>query len=327
MANPQLEDGFTRISNELLLALIGIRLPSRHKDVLLCIMRMTYGYNLKVNDIPNRQIVRMVGIGKTHVSKILKDLAYLQIIVRDGYQIGIQKDWEQWKPLDKLPCKVTKVTTDSNGELPSKVTKVTAESNMGLPYKVTKVTTESNEIDENLVDGVTVEGNKSYRAREQGVTVEGNRGLPCKVTDLHLYKEKDKEKDKEKRQRDNSSFSDFSFNEKTTDEKFHENVDENSITHFLSKTSETDTPTTELPDYDFETKIDIPAPIRGDYFDLNAYANLLAPHYPDVDGFEILQKCKAWLRENCHRAAEPKVELVRFFKHFSEKKLQKSGFQ
>ena len=56
MANPQLEDGYTEIANEILEALMRLHLSPNQWQVILCIIRKTYGFKKKVDYIANSQI-------------------------------------------------------------------------------------------------------------------------------------------------------------------------------------------------------------------------------------------------------------------------------
>ena len=97
MAHPQLENGHTRIANEVLEHLIKTHLSPNQWQVLLCIIRKTYGFNKKVDYIANFQIVEATGLGKEVVSRCLKGLTDMNLLNRNKKHIGIQKDWELWK--------------------------------------------------------------------------------------------------------------------------------------------------------------------------------------------------------------------------------------
>lgn len=97
MANPQLEDGYTQIANEILENLMRTYLPPNQWQVLLCIIRKTYGFRKKVDWIANCQIVEATGLVKSTVSRALRRLEQQGLINRNGKSIGFQKDWEQWK--------------------------------------------------------------------------------------------------------------------------------------------------------------------------------------------------------------------------------------
>ena len=104
MAKPQLEDGYTQIANEILERLVRMHLSPNQWQVLLCIIRKTYGFHKKVDYIANFQIGNATGLGKTVVSRCLSGLAEMELIKRKGKFIGFQKDWEKWKGLTFQPA-------------------------------------------------------------------------------------------------------------------------------------------------------------------------------------------------------------------------------
>jgi phage replication O-like protein O len=107
MANPQLEDGHTRIANELLDNLVRVHLSPYEWQVILFIIRKTYGFQKSLDRISNSQIVQGTGILKTNVSRTLKCLAKRRIITKVGRIVGLQKDYELWLPQPKLSAQVT----------------------------------------------------------------------------------------------------------------------------------------------------------------------------------------------------------------------------
>ena len=99
MANPQLANGHTEIANEILEHLILLHLPPNQWQVLLYIIRKTYGFHKKVDHIANSQIITATGLCKAVISRALHSLADSNIISRDNKTIGLQKDWTQWQKL------------------------------------------------------------------------------------------------------------------------------------------------------------------------------------------------------------------------------------
>lgn len=99
MAAPQLENGHTQIANELLEHMIQLHLSPNQWQILLCVVRKTYGYHKKVDDIANSQIVMATGLCKAVVSRALHSLEEMRVITRRGKTIGVQKDWELWHKL------------------------------------------------------------------------------------------------------------------------------------------------------------------------------------------------------------------------------------
>ena len=102
MAKPQLEDGHTRIANEILEQLVKTHLSSNQWQVLICIIRKTYGYQKKVDYIANSQICDATGLGKSVVSRVLRSLEDMQLISRQSKYIGFKKDWERWQGLKEI---------------------------------------------------------------------------------------------------------------------------------------------------------------------------------------------------------------------------------
>lgn len=96
MASPQLENGHTRIANEILDMLMKLVIPPNQRQVLDCIMRKTWGYQKKVDRIANSQIAEATGLARPTVSRCLKALTAQNLITRQGKNLGVQKDWERW---------------------------------------------------------------------------------------------------------------------------------------------------------------------------------------------------------------------------------------
>jgi len=100
MSTPQLEDGFVRIANELLEAILGGGFSLHEQSVLFTIIRKTYGFGKKEDDVSASQIGSMCGVARQHVSSALNALAARNIITkrqgRYGMIVGIQKDHRLW---------------------------------------------------------------------------------------------------------------------------------------------------------------------------------------------------------------------------------------
>jgi len=99
MARPQLENGHTKIANEILERLMKLHLSPNQWRVLLYIIRKTYGYQKKADYISNSQVVQATGLCKSVVSRSVNNLEDMNIIHRNGKHIGLQKDWETWEKL------------------------------------------------------------------------------------------------------------------------------------------------------------------------------------------------------------------------------------
>ena len=106
---PDLEDGYTRIANELLEAIIQYGFNKRDLTIMLAIIRKTYGYNKKTDDIATSQLAKATGITCNHVRETLKTLSAANVIFKTdglyGVEVGINKTYSDW---GKHPKRVTK---------------------------------------------------------------------------------------------------------------------------------------------------------------------------------------------------------------------------
>lgn len=110
MADVQLEDGFTRLANELLEALARVDIPGRHMRVMLYVIRNTYGRRApgggsrKADRLGSVDIARGSEIDAADVRRCLRDLARWNMITRhgggggrgDSPMVGVQKDYDRW---------------------------------------------------------------------------------------------------------------------------------------------------------------------------------------------------------------------------------------
>lgn len=96
MANVQAENGYTRIANELLEALVKVRLPPSEKDIVLFIIRKTYGFGKKQDRISLTQFEVGTGLSRMTVVKSLKNLLLRKIVVKTGILLKVNKDYETW---------------------------------------------------------------------------------------------------------------------------------------------------------------------------------------------------------------------------------------
>lgn len=98
--SPQLEDGFIRIANELMEAILGFGFSHREVVVLFSIIRKTYGYGKKTDDISASQLSDLCKIPRQHVTTTLNQLAQRNVITKVpgkfGTIIGIQKSHRKW---------------------------------------------------------------------------------------------------------------------------------------------------------------------------------------------------------------------------------------
>lgn len=101
MPGPQLENGYTRLANELLEAMVRTVFSPNETRVILYIARMTYGYNKKNVRISGQQWEEATGIKRTHIYRTLRKLQERNVVTMVGHKgsrkVGIQKHYKKWK--------------------------------------------------------------------------------------------------------------------------------------------------------------------------------------------------------------------------------------
>ena len=106
------DNGYTRIANDLLEALLSADLTKHQYKVALAIVRKTYGFNKSFDRISDSQISGMTGIHRTHVCNAKNALIDRHILKHDGRAIGLNKVFSEWKSeADKDCYSVAKTAT------------------------------------------------------------------------------------------------------------------------------------------------------------------------------------------------------------------------
>lgn len=116
MANPQREKGYTAIANEIMEALAKTRISGEARQMLDVIIRKTYGFQRKVENIPTQKFMEVTGLPVFAIHKARKKLLSMNLITitkKGNSQVltySFQKDYHKWI---LLPKKVT-VTQKGN---------------------------------------------------------------------------------------------------------------------------------------------------------------------------------------------------------------------
>jgi len=105
MASPQLENGYTKIANEILEALAKVSFRGSTRNVLDCVLRKTYGFSKKEDKISISQFCQMIGVSKRTVIYSIQELEEKNIIFvkknvnegeKDTNTYEFNKNYETW---------------------------------------------------------------------------------------------------------------------------------------------------------------------------------------------------------------------------------------
>ncbi|MFH1691806.1 MAG: replication protein [Candidatus Omnitrophota bacterium] len=99
-ANPQLENGYIQIANELMDAIISYPFKNSELKIILTILRKTYGWKKKKDRLSFSQISKLSGISIRHAKRIIKSLACDNVILKEKLEnnnvLGLNKNYYSW---------------------------------------------------------------------------------------------------------------------------------------------------------------------------------------------------------------------------------------
>lgn len=115
MASPQLEKGYTRIANEILMEIMKANLNGTQFRILLAIWRFTYGYQRKEYEMSVSQLANYINGSRAQVARELDSLIERRILLvvgtgkRGTRILAFNKNYTEWNLQKKEPIpKATK---------------------------------------------------------------------------------------------------------------------------------------------------------------------------------------------------------------------------
>ncbi|MAX33692.1 MAG: hypothetical protein CME72_11590 [Halomonadaceae bacterium] len=120
--SPQLEDGYTRIANELYEVVNNAHacpVTLTQLRIIHAVIRRTYGFNKTMDALADTQIAADTGIPRQKVNPAKHALIAMRVLVlsEDGRKIGVNKQYGEWdftsRPEKKAPSKASLPDGDS----------------------------------------------------------------------------------------------------------------------------------------------------------------------------------------------------------------------
>lgn len=102
-----LDNGYTRIANELLEAVMLANLTQHQLLVFFAIARKTYGYNKKSDWVGNEQLSKLTGMLPHKCSAAKSELVSRGILLSEKRHVSINKNIHEWKEKQVYPKKVS----------------------------------------------------------------------------------------------------------------------------------------------------------------------------------------------------------------------------
>jgi phage replication O-like protein O len=101
--NPQVEDGYTKIANELFQAIYGARFTITQLQIVLCVVRYTYGFNRKTWRLSSSFIASAIGRNQRNIQREINNLIDANVLIYEQAsstscrKLGINKRYHNWK--------------------------------------------------------------------------------------------------------------------------------------------------------------------------------------------------------------------------------------
>jgi phage replication O-like protein O len=101
LADPQKENGYTPIANEILEAIAKVKLSPTQYRIIFIVWRYTYGFNRKEHDLSLGFLSEATGCDKRQLQRELKELAKMNIVkqkIKNGIcrKLGFNKHYDTW---------------------------------------------------------------------------------------------------------------------------------------------------------------------------------------------------------------------------------------
>lgn len=110
MASPQIENGYTRIANEILEQAAKVNLNGTQFRLVLTVWRYTYGFGRKSHELSIAFLMESIGASRSQVARELSVLKKRNIIIEIGKgkgganKLGFNKNYKEWA--DNAPNEV-----------------------------------------------------------------------------------------------------------------------------------------------------------------------------------------------------------------------------
>jgi phage replication O-like protein O len=163
MSTPQLENGYTKIATEIMEALIKYRIPGEQMQCLLFIIRKTYGWHKKEDEISLSQFMEATGLIKPSVCRAINNLKLKNVIFvskkanRTHPTYSFNKKHTEWKALAKkiiVSKKDNQRYQKSQSSLAKKI----------IPTLYTKDTTKDKKIYSVIINYLNEKADKNFRS-------------------------------------------------------------------------------------------------------------------------------------------------------------------
>jgi len=118
MASPQIENGYTRIANEIIEHLLFAGINGSEYRIILCVIRKTYGFGKKDDFISLSQFQKNTLMNRVNVIRTIKSLVAKRLLLKVNSVYKLNKNWEEWVVAKRLPS--SQMATGGSSQMATK---------------------------------------------------------------------------------------------------------------------------------------------------------------------------------------------------------------
>ena len=200
MANPQTENGYTPIANEILDNAMKLKLNGTQFKIIMAVWRYTYGFSRKESALSDTFLSKSIGIARHNINREIKILFEKRILsVENGRNAGkisvikFNKNYDEW-------CieKDTGIEKESNSAIEKdtgNAIKFDTQENQDIKQKETKGKKPKKDVCESIFEEIYFDGNlelneifvEFLKLRKKLKAENTERGIMLLINELKKY--------------------------------------------------------------------------------------------------------------------------------------------
>ncbi|AWK14111.1 replication protein [Candidatus Fukatsuia symbiotica] len=91
-----IDEGYTRLANELYEELIGVNLTRTQAKVVHAVCRKTYGFHKSMDRITDSQLADLCRITRPKANVVKNELIKMRVLLSEGKKMGLNKNLSEW---------------------------------------------------------------------------------------------------------------------------------------------------------------------------------------------------------------------------------------
>lgn len=139
----EIPENSTPIINSIIEKLARSKFKQYEFNLIMAIVRKTYGWDKKSDFIAGTQLEKLTGIPRHHCYRTILGLVKMKVLIKSDKNLGINKNVDQWEVEDRFSSdnkieikKVPDEVYSSKENIPDEVSKYTSRGIKNIPHQV-----------------------------------------------------------------------------------------------------------------------------------------------------------------------------------------------